>query len=77
MTFPIKDGMQTYKPKFELPSDGQAAQPLADQQTAAGIIAKLPILHEVLILECESWRIWLLLTVPVNKTGMQVCSDNV
>ena len=36
MTFPIKDGVQSYKPKFELPSGGQAEQSSADHQAAAG-----------------------------------------
>ena len=36
MTFPIKDGVQSYKPKFELPSGGQAEQSSADPQAAAG-----------------------------------------
>ena len=40
MTFPIKDGVQTYKPKFELLSEEQDVQPLADQQAAAGIKTK-------------------------------------
>ena len=35
MTFPIKNGVQSYKPKFELPSEEQAERP-ADQQAAAG-----------------------------------------
>lgn len=36
MTFPIKDGVQSYKPNFKLPCEGQAVQPLADPQAAAG-----------------------------------------
>ena len=39
MTFPMQDSMQSYKPKFDLPSEGQAVQSIADQQTAAGGLA--------------------------------------
>ena len=35
MTFPIENGVQSYRPKFELPSEDQAEKP-ADQQAAAG-----------------------------------------
>lgn len=36
MTFPMKDGVQSYQPKFELLSEGQASQTPANQQAAAG-----------------------------------------
>ena len=36
MTLPMKDGVQTYKPKFELPSEEMAPQLPADPQAAAG-----------------------------------------
>ncbi|KAL3141866.1 hypothetical protein ABBQ32_004530 [Trebouxia sp. C0010 RCD-2024] len=35
MTFPMKDGVQSYQPKFELLSEGQASQTPANQQAAA------------------------------------------
>lgn len=38
MTFPVKDGMQSYKPHFELPSDGPALPSPADTRAAKGML---------------------------------------
>lgn len=53
MTFPIKDGVQSYKPNFELPIEGQAVQPLVNPQAAAGTTAQQRALPQMLQHELE------------------------
>ena len=77
MIFPTHNGVQSYKPKFELPSEVPAVQLLTVEQAAAGITAKLPSLHcmskyEPLTPRCE----WKLLRFKV-AASMQSCNNAV
>ena len=49
MTFPVKDGMQSYKPNFELPTDGNVLLSPADAKAIEGMLAvSLAALHRLL-----------------------------
>lgn len=68
MTFPIKDGVQSYKPNFELPIEGQAVQPMADAQAAAGTNSK-QVPHWTL----QEHKLELLgFSVILSNTGMRL-----